>query len=348
MHPVVSACHLAIIGQPLLGAIELLLADDRGHRCDRDPLGRVRNPLGPLTASQRQEGRAAPLGGMRAEAISKHLPEVERVAEHASQGRGAPGLVAPGRRNSQPVQPLDQGEDRRSFIGEPSEQVPDNRSFGLVQSYPSRVAGPLGIEPVAIGRSRPGQEGSGAQLAQATPAHALGNQGALILGHGAADLQQELIVRVAAHGPVQEHHLRPVLLQLLDQKHLVHVVARQPIWSRDQDPIQPGSRSGIAQAIKAGAFEAGPAIAVVPEDTIPGHAPALPLGMGAEAIELLVRGLGLGLALGRDPGVDGYVHGDSPPIGASESRFRGRPDPRRASTGAAGRPGPTAARLPGG
>jgi hypothetical protein len=348
VHPVVSSCHLAIIGQPLLGAIELLLADDGGHRCDRDPLGRVRDPLGPLTASQRQQGGAAPLGGMRAEAIGKDLTEVDGIGEHASQGRGAPGPVTPGRRNAQPLQPLDQGEDRRTVVGEPSEQVTDDGGFGFVQPHPSRVAGPLGIKPVAIGRPRPGQEGSGAQLAQTTPAHALGNQSALILGHGAADLQQELVVRVAAHGPVQEHDLRPVLLQLLDQKHLMHVVARQPIWGRDQDPIQPGTRSGVTQAIEAGSSEASATIAVVAEDAIHGHAPALPLGMGAEAIELLVSGLGLGLALGRNPGVDGYLHGDSPPICLSEWRPRGRPDPRRALTEAAGKPGPTAARLPGG
>src|SRR4051794_37183833 len=114
MHPVVSSCHLAIIGQPLLGAIELLWADDGGHRCDRDPLGWVRDPLGPLTASQRQQGGAAPLGGMRAEAIGKDLTEVDGIGEHASQGRGAPGPVTPGRRNAQPLQPLDQGEDRRT------------------------------------------------------------------------------------------------------------------------------------------------------------------------------------------------------------------------------------------
>ncbi len=94
--------------------------------------------------------------------------------------------------------------------------------------------------------------------------------------------------------------------------------------------------------------EAGAAIAVVAEDAIYGQAPALPLGMGAEAIELLVSCLGLGLALGRDPGVDGYLYGDSPPLCRSEWRPGGRPDARHAWTGAAGRPGPTAALLPGG
>jgi hypothetical protein len=54
VRPIVPPRHPAIIGQPLLGAIELGLADDGGHRRDRDPLGHVERPLGPdLAAADR-------------------------------------------------------------------------------------------------------------------------------------------------------------------------------------------------------------------------------------------------------------------------------------------------------
>jgi len=56
MRPVVAPCHLAIIGQPLLRAIKLRLADDGGHRRDRNPLGRVHD--------LRQRGAWTGIGGL--------------------------------------------------------------------------------------------------------------------------------------------------------------------------------------------------------------------------------------------------------------------------------------------
>ena len=47
MHAVVAPGHLTIIGQSLLRAVELRLADDGGHRCHRDPLGGVDRLLDP-------------------------------------------------------------------------------------------------------------------------------------------------------------------------------------------------------------------------------------------------------------------------------------------------------------
>jgi hypothetical protein len=41
VHPIVASCHLAMIAQPLSGAVELILADDSSHRGYSDPLGRI-------------------------------------------------------------------------------------------------------------------------------------------------------------------------------------------------------------------------------------------------------------------------------------------------------------------
>jgi plasmid stability protein len=131
--------------------------------------------------------------------------------------------------------------------------------------------------------------------------------GALVFGHRAADLQQKLVVRVAAHGPVKERDLRPVLLQLLDQEHLVHVVAGQPVRRGDQDTVQPGARGGVAQTVEPGPLESGAAVAVVAEDALGRQRPALLLGMGTQPVELLVSRLRLGLALGRYSDVDAML-----------------------------------------
>jgi hypothetical protein len=151
-------------------------------------------------------------------------------------------------------------------------------------------------------------------------------------------------VRVAAHRPVEELDLRPVLLQLLDQERLVHVVARQPVRLGDQDAVQPRARGRLAQAVEARPVQAGAAAAVVAEHVAGGHAPAPSLGVGAQPFELLVSGLRQGLAPRRHAGVEGYSHGGSPPVRPPE----GRPDRRPAPTAAAGRPDPTAVPPPGG
>ncbi len=302
MHAVVAPGHPAVVGKPLLRAIELRLADGGGYRGRDDPLGRVQGLLRPRgAAADGEQGGAAPRGGMAADAVGEDLADIGGVGQHAAQGRGVPGRASPGRGDAQPGQALPHGQDRGALVGEPGEQVAHHRRLRLLHPHPSRIAWPLGVEPVAIGRPRPRQQGAGAQLAQAAAAHALGDQGALVLGHGAADLQQQLVVRVAAHRPVEEHHLRPVLLQLLDQERLVHVVARQPVRLGDQDAVEPGARGGVAQAVQARAPQAGAAVAVVAEDTVRRQVPALRSGVGAQPIELLVSALCPGLALGRYP-----------------------------------------------
>ena len=74
--------------------------------------------------------------------------------------------------------------------------------------------------------------------------------------------------------------------------------------------------------------------------------PALHPGMGVQAIELLLSGLRLDLALGRDPGVRGYLHDGCPPWRPVE-RPAGRAV-QRSPAGAVGRPCPTAAAPPDG
>jgi hypothetical protein len=71
----------------------------------------------------------------------------------------------------------------------------------------------------------------------AAPAHPLGDERAFVLGHRPANLEQQLIVRVVTHGAVQKLYLTAMLFQLLQQHHLVHVVARQTIRRSDQHQV---------------------------------------------------------------------------------------------------------------
>src|SRR3954466_10409930 len=135
----------------------------------------------------------------------------------------------------------------------------------------------------------------------------------LVFGDGAADLQQQLVVRVLAHRPVEKRDHGAVFLQFLDQEHLVHVVARQPVRRGDQDAVQPGARGGVAQAVQARTPETGAAVASVAKDLFLRQVPALRRGMSAQAVDLLVNGLRPSLASARNPDVAGYLHDGSPP-----------------------------------
>jgi hypothetical protein len=56
-------------------------------------------------------------------------------------------------------------------------------------------------------------------------------------------------MRVSAHRPVQELHLAATGGQLVDQQHLVDVVAGQPVRRGHQDNVQLGKRCVIAEPV---------------------------------------------------------------------------------------------------
>jgi hypothetical protein len=122
-------------------------------------------------------------------------------------------------------------------------------------------------------------------------------------------LQQQLVVGVLAHRPVEELDLAAGGGDLLEQQHLVDVVAGQPIGGGDRHPVEGAQRGAIPQPLQAGAPEAGAAEAVIAEDVLVRHRPALREGVRPQAIELLGDAVGLRLALGGHPRVEGDPHG---------------------------------------
>jgi hypothetical protein len=61
-------------------------------------------------------------------------------------------------------------------------------SLDWVNAYAAGIARAVGIKPIAIGGSSPRKTLATAPFGLAPSAHALGNQGPLVLGHGGADL----------------------------------------------------------------------------------------------------------------------------------------------------------------
>ena len=197
------------------------------------------------------------------------------------------------------------------------------------------ITGALGVHDIAVGGHTPGQQLATAQFGLPATPHPIGDQGALILGHGPPDLEHELIMWVLTHGSLQKLDLTAPLGQFIDQKHVMDIVAGQPIRSRHHDQFKGGQRGTIPQPIQARPIELGPAIAVIPIDVLFRQMPVgMRRHMGLQAVELLLNGLRLLLTIGRDTDIQGHFHG-TPPAGvmAQATCLRRVPSPMAEGTG---------------
>src|SRR5438034_8879235 len=66
--------------------------------------------------------------------------------------------------------------------------------------------------------------------------------------------------------PVQELHLAATAGQLLDQQHLMDVVAGQPVRRGHQDQVQLGQRRVIAEPVQPRPADTGAAVTVITVD----------------------------------------------------------------------------------
>jgi hypothetical protein len=119
-------------------------------------------------------------------------------------------------------------------------------------------------------------------------------------------------VGILAHGPIQKLHLAAVAAQLVDEQHLVDVVAGQPVGRGDQHQVKLGHRRVVPQAVQTRPAQAGAAVAVIAVDVPLLQCPAVFGDRHPQPIKLLLDGLRLGLAGGRDPRVHRDAH-QAPP-----------------------------------
>jgi hypothetical protein len=174
-----------------------------------------------------------------------------------------------------------------------------------------------------------------AQLRLTATPHPVRDQGALILGHRSPDLEEELIVWVLTHGPVQKLDLTAPLGEFVHEEHLMHIVAGQAIRSGHQDPLTDGQGGTIPQPVQAGAVQLGPTIAVIAGDVFLGQ---MPIRLSRDILvkpgQLLFNRLCLLLTGGRDTDIQGHFHG-TPPAGvmAQDTCLRRCPSPMAEGTG---------------
>ena len=126
------------------------------------------------------------------------------------------------------VEPLEHLANGHLFVDKPAVEHAYQRGLvliddqmaghGVMARHVAIAVGRLGTEVMAIAR-----------LLQLAAAKALAQHGALVLGDGTLDLQQQLVVRVIGDRMLQEGDLTAGTAELLKQQDLVGIAPRQAI-----------------------------------------------------------------------------------------------------------------------
>ena len=132
---------------------------------------------------------------------------------------------------------------------------------------------------ISVGRAA-SDDLTGARPLQLAATEAFSQDGALILGNRALDLEQELIVGVVGNGVVQEHDGAPDPAELLQQEDLIGILAGQAIGAQHADDFHGAITCGIAQAIQSRPIQAGAAEPLIAVDMILANDMAVHRGPG--------------------------------------------------------------------
>jgi hypothetical protein len=96
-----------------------------------------------------------------------------------------------------------------------------------------------------------------------SPSSPLQDLGALVLGNDALDLEQEVVLRAGANGPVEDGDLNAGAPELLHQQGLVRMTPGEPVGCEYVDTVDvPGERC-IAQTLQGRTHQRGSAVALV-------------------------------------------------------------------------------------
>src|SRR3954464_3276581 len=153
----------------------------------------------------------------------------------------------------------------RTVIRPPISQRESIRTTSAPASPPPRAPGPLDLQvprhPVRIGHvavavgGLAGDPVAGTGLLELAAAEPLAQDGPLVLGDRALDLEQELVVRVVGDRPLDELDGARGLAELLQEEDLVGVAAGQPVGGVDAEDVELALAGGVAEAVERGAVE---------------------------------------------------------------------------------------------
>ena len=213
-------------------------------------------------------------------------------------------------------------------------------SLNWVNADTAGIARAVGIKQRALGGPRPRPQLATAPFGLAPSAPARGHQGPRGLGHGGADVSQELSMRILTHGPRDTLDTTATLGACLDQEQLRHLVPGEAIGRRHQHTCQGGHRGPVSASVQTGTLEGGATIAVIALDGLVCTMPSrVERHGGVQAAAWWRNRLMLWRTPGRDTHVESNVHG-IPPDDAMAQGYGLRAVPSPIAAGP-GMPNPT-------
>ena len=232
----------------------------------------------------------------------------------ATQGSATPASRAAGRRDAKRQQMLRHADERLMSLRVAATPLWDPRPGRRLKLDTRWIARPIRMHPLALGRGGPGTQGPRPPCHSTPPAPAFGHQRACIFGHGPAKVHQKGVMGVLAGGLIENMDLAARALELFQEPQLMHIVASQALGTHQQHTAAGAFPELVPQAIEPRAMAWGTPRAIVADDLLTAPLLAFPLEMGSEPLELVVDGVGQGLAVGRPPDIEGWGH-DFPPRG---------------------------------
>jgi hypothetical protein len=238
------------------------------------------------------------------------------------EGRGTPAPMPTRRPAAKLEEMLCQSEQGPVRFQIAAKNLLDHGAFGRLDRHTSRITRLIWRQAIPVGRKGPGQEHTGLQCPLAPAAHAFGQQGAFIFGHGSPDVQEPLGLRILAQRLIEALDAAPCLRECFQEHHLMDIMARQTVWTGHQHPVDRALFAPVPQAVESWSAARGTTRPSITEDILWTSGLALCMHVCRETCALLVNGLGQRLPFGRDPAIDRGTHGSPPSVVCEMARAR--------------------------
>ena len=172
---VVATREALILRQLGLHQLELLGGHDGRHRRHRDPFGGWHRDAARMRSAHRAGRRTPDAGRAVTYSSSIDLAGVGGIRQDPVQGGHRPRRLAARRRYMTHGQRTRQLQQAHLGLQIQRKDFRHHRRLAGLQDHSARVARPVGMKTVTVGRPRPGQQHPGAQLGQTAAAHPLGD-----------------------------------------------------------------------------------------------------------------------------------------------------------------------------
>jgi hypothetical protein len=281
---------------------------DQSRHGDGDPLLAGLEPAARSLVAARPTVTARLHRRHEAVAVGVGGAGVDRIGEDVVHHRRRPGVTTGAGVVRSGVQSLEDLADGHLLVTQPA--VEHAHQFGLGVIDHEMAGHGIVARHVAVAvRGAATEVMPVTCLLQLAAAEALAQHGALVLGDGALDLQQQLVIRVIRDRVLQERHLAARPAELLEQQDLIGVAPRQTVGAQHRDEVDSAVADRVAQGVEAGSVEPGATVALVTEDVLLRELVPSSRSPAPQGSELAVDGLLAFLALGRDAGIEGGAHG---------------------------------------